>query len=43
MAAATARSDLGAEEKKVCHCLFLSPSFRREVMGPEAMILVFEC
>ena len=41
MAAVTARSDLGAEEKKICHCFYFSPSICHEVMGPDAMILVF--
>ena len=41
MAEVTARSDLGAEEKKICHCFYFSPSICPEVMGPDAMILVF--
>ena len=41
MAAVMAHSDLGAEEKKVCHCLYVSPSICDEVMEPDAMILVF--
>ena len=41
MAAVMAHSDLGAEEKKVCHRLYVSPSICDEVMEPDAMILVF--
>ena len=31
----------GAQENKVCHCSIVSPSICHEVMGPDAMILVF--
>ena len=40
MAAITICSDFGAPQNKVSHC-FVSPSICREVMGPDAMILVF--
>ena len=38
MAVVTICSDFGAPQNKVCHCF---PSICDEVMGPEAMILVF--
>ena len=38
MAAVTICIDFGAQEYKVCHCF---PSICHEVMGPDAMILVF--
>ena len=41
MAAVTIRSDFKAQEEEICHCFQLSPSFYHEMMGPEAMILVF--
>ena len=41
MAAVTICSDFGAQENKVCHCFLVSPSICHEVMGPDAMILVF--
>ena len=41
MAAVTICSDFGAQENKVCHCFIVSPSICHEVMGPDAMILVF--
>ena len=41
MAAVTICSDLGAQEKKVCHCFYCSPSICQEVMGLDALILVF--
>ena len=40
MAAVTMCSDFGAQENKVCHCLHCF-SICHEVMGPDAMILVF--
>ena len=40
MAAVTNYSDFGAQENKVCHCFF-SPSICHELMGPDAMILIF--
>ena len=38
MASVTIHSDFVAQENKVCHCF---PSICHEVMGPDAMILVF--
>ena len=40
IAAASTCSDFGAQEKKVCHSI-VSPSISHEVMGQDAMILVF--
>ena len=33
--------DFGAPQNKICHCFQVSPSISHEVMGPDAMILVF--
>ena len=41
MAALTIHSDFGTEENKICHTSTFSPSICHEVMGPDAMILVF--
>ena len=41
MAAVTTCSDFEAQENKVCHCFHCSPYICHEVMGPDAMILVF--
>ena len=41
MAAVTIHSDFGAQENKICYCLNFPPSICHEVMGPDAMILVF--
>ena len=41
MAAAIVCSDCGAQENKVCHCFRFSPSVCHEVMGLNAVILVF--
>ena len=41
MAVVTICSDFGAQENKVSHCFHFSPSICHEVMGPDAMILVF--
>ena len=41
MAAVTICSDFGAQKNKVCHFSTVSPSTCHEVMGPDAMILVF--
>ena len=41
MASVTICSDFGAQKNKVSHCLNCFPSICREVMGPDAMILVF--
>jgi len=40
MAAVTIHSDSGAQEK-VCNCFNFFPIYLPEVMGPDAMILVF--
>ena len=40
MAIVTICSDLGAQENKFCHCFHYFP-ICHEVMGPDAMILVF--
>ena len=42
MAAVTICSGFGAQQKTVCHCFHCFPVCR-EVMGQEAMILVFDC
>ena len=41
MAVVTICIDFGAQEKKVSHCSIVSPTNCHEVMGPDAMILVF--
>ena len=41
MAAVTIYSDFGAPQNKVCHGFNLSPSIYHEVMGLDAMILIF--
>ena len=41
MAAVTICSDFGAQENKVSHCFHCFPSICHEVMGPDAMIIVF--
>ena len=41
MASVTILSDFGAQENKVSHCFHYSPSICHEVMGLDAMILVF--
>ena len=41
MAAVTICSDFRAPQNKVCHCFHFSLSICHEVMGPDAMILVF--
>ena len=41
MAAITVCIDYGAQENKTCHCFHFSPSICHEVMGLDAMILVF--
>ena len=43
MAAVAISCVFGTQENKVCHCFHLSLSICHEVMGPDAMILVFEC
>ena len=39
--AVTIHSDFGAQENEICHCFHFSPSICHEVMGLDAMILVF--
>ena len=41
MVAGTICSGFGAKGKKVCHCFHCLPSICHELMGPDAMILVF--
>ena len=42
MAAINICSDFGAPQNKVCHCFHCFPIYKNhEVMGPDAMILVF--
>ena len=41
MATVTIHSDFGAQENKVYHCFYVLPSICHEVMGTDAMILVF--
>ena len=43
MASVTIHSEFGAQENKVCHCFHRFPIYLPidEVMGPNAMILVF--
>ena len=41
MAAVTISSDFEAQENKVSHSFHFPPSISQEVMGPDAMILVF--
>ena len=40
-AAVAVHSDFGAQENKICHCFNFFPSICYEVMGLDAMILVF--
>ena len=41
MAAVTICSDFGAPQNKVSHCFIVSPPICHELMGPDAMVLVF--
>ena len=41
MAVVTILSDFGAQENTICHCFHFSPIYLPEVLGPNAMILVF--
>ena len=41
MTAVTVHSDFGAQEKKVCHRFHFSQFICHEMMGLDAMILVF--
>ena len=43
MAAVNICSDFGAQENYISHCFHCFPIICREVMGLDAMILVFEC
>ena len=43
LAAVTICSDSGAQQNKVCHCLHCFPIYCHEVMGPDVIILFFEC
>ena len=43
MATVTIHSEFGAQENKVRHCFHFSPPICHEAMGPDAMILVFDC
>ena len=42
MAAVTIHSDFGAQEKKSVTASIFFPSICHEVMGPDAMILIFQ-
>ena len=37
----TVHSDFEAQENKICHRFYFSPSICHKVMGPDAMILIF--
>ena len=41
MAAVTVCSDFGVQENKLCHCFHFLSFICHEVLGPDAMILVF--
>ena len=41
MAAVNVHRDFGAQENKICHYFHFSPSICHEVMGQDAVILVF--
>ena len=41
VAAVTVHSDFGAQENKVCHGFHCFPIYLHEVMGPNAMFLVY--
>ena len=41
MAAVTAHHDFGVPQNKICHCFHFSLSICHEVIGPDAMVLVF--
>ena len=43
MVAVTVCSNFEVQENKICHCYHLPPSMCHEVMGPDAMIFVFQC
>ena len=39
----TIHSDFGTQENKICHCFHFLLYVCHEVMGPDAMILVYSC
>ena len=41
MAAVTIHSDFKAQEKEICHYFHLFPLYLHEIMGLDAMVLVF--
>ena len=41
MVVVTVCNDFGAQEDKICHCFYFFPFYLPEVMGLDAMILVF--
>ena len=41
MAVVIIHSDFGAQETKTCHCFHFSPSIFHEVIGLDAMLLIF--
>ena len=41
VAAVSVPSDFGGKENKICHCFHISPTICHEVIGPDAMILIF--
>ena len=41
MAAVTICSDFEAQENKICHCLYISPSICHEVIGLDTLIFGF--
>ena len=43
VATVTVHSDFGAQENKIVPASSFSPSICHEVMGPDAMVLGFEC
>ena len=43
MATVTVGSDFGAQENKISHSFHFFPIFCHEMMGPDGIILVFEC
>ena len=43
MAAVIIHSDFGTQENKISNCFHYFPFYCHEVIGPDAMILLFEC
>ena len=41
MGAVTIYSDFGGQENKICHCFHFFPTYLHEILGLDAMILVF--